>query len=446
VIATNSRGIGLVPVHIGRRVNGSRYGVQLAPGYPRAAPAASIVGRHPLTEVDWAQLGIEPRWVGGADAGVCAAAIDPSDQYGGGRHELERFVAGARRRGETALVLAFLASVEGTRAMYPDSPAVGIQLPGESGTVSGTRLPQDTGIELAPGLCAVDKDLALRVRGLPDVTFHALSRAGAKVLSARGNARTEPDGLFEPLLLDSLGDPVAAIWTPADGGQRWYILPQTTHLNRVIDWLMQLGLGRFVPDALVRARSYLADVPEWRTREEAAALDALARAEQAMARIEQELTQARALAAPMRDGLLFGSGRQLEDAVAAVLAAAGFTVANLDDEFGPKSADLLLTGFGRRVLVEVKSESGKAKENLVEDVRRHLATWPQLCPDDPVDGAVLVVNHERTKDPRTRSAEVYARPEFVAALDVPVLSSVQLFRWWRGHDWDSIRDALGEGL
>lgn len=375
--SNDSRDFELVPVHVGRRADGARYGVQLAPGYPRAGSSAPTARRHPLTEVNWARLGIEPRWVGGRDAGICAAAIDPSDQYGGGRQEWERFLAGARRRGETALVLAFLAPVEGTRAMYPDSPAVGIQLPGGSGTISGTSLPQDTGIDLAPGLCAVDKDLALRVRGLPDVTFHALSRAGAKVLGARGDVRAEPDGQFEPLLVDSLGDPVAAIWTSGDGDQRWYILPQTTHPHRVIDWLMQLGLGRFVPDALVRARSYLADIPEWRTREEAAAADALAEAEQTRARIEEELAQARALAAPMRNGLLFGSGRQLEEAVAAVFVAAGFTVANLDDEFGTKSADLLLTGFGRRLLVEVKSESGNAKENLVEDVRRHLTTWPQ---------------------------------------------------------------------
>jgi hypothetical protein len=76
----------------------------------------------------------------------------------------------------------------------------------------------------------------------------------------------------------------------------------------VVDWLMQLGLGRFVPDALVRAQSYLADIPEWRTREEAAAADALVQAERTTARIAEELAQARALAAPMRNGLLFGSG------------------------------------------------------------------------------------------------------------------------------------------
>jgi hypothetical protein len=158
------------------------------------------------------------------------------------------------------------------------------------------------------------------------------------------------------------------------------------------------------------------------------------------------VARSRALAVPIRDGLLFGSGRHLEDAVAAVFDAAGFTVERLDDELGTRSADLLVTGFNLRVLVEVKSETGSAKEDLVAPVRRHAETWPQLRPGEPVDGAVLVVNHERRRDPRTRSTAVYARPEFVASLDILILSSMQLFHWWRAEGWESIRRALGVGL
>jgi hypothetical protein len=443
VTTVSGRPVELVPIHVGRRADGARFGVQFAPGIPRGGASTSAARRHPLTEVNWAELGIEPRWVGGLDASICAAAIDPGNQYGGGRQEWERLLAGARSRGETALALAFPGSVEGSRAMFPDTPDVGILLPGDAGTISGARLPQGTSIELAPGLLPVDKDLALRVRHLPDVEFRTLSRAGVSLPGPRGRGRFDPDGSFEPLLIDSLGDPVAAIWTPSAADQRWYVLPATAHLSRVIDWLVQKGLPQFVPNALVRARSHMADIPEWRTREETDAADALAEAEKTRAYLEEQFTQIRAQAALVRDGLLFGAGTQLENAVATVFEAAGFTVVRLDDKLGTRSADLLLTGFGLRLLVEVKSESGNAREDLVAPVRRHLDTWPQLCPGEPVDGAVLVVNHQRRQDPRARSTMVYARSEFVASLDTLVVGSVQLFHWWRVDDWESIRRAVG---
>jgi hypothetical protein len=166
------------------------------------------------------------------------------------------------------------------------------------------------------------------------------------------------------------------------------------------------------------------------------------------ARLERELTNATAAAEPVRHALLFGTGTELEDAVALVLRDAGFDVTALDQALGATvSADLLASCGGERRLIEVKSASGNAGEALVEQLQRHLRTWDELRPDDPVGGGALVVNHQQRTDPGARSPDVYTRPEFVASLPVRVTSSLQLFDWWRHSDWTSIRAAvLGEPL
>lgn len=126
-----------------------------------------------------------------------------------------------------------------------------------------------------------------------------------------------------------------------------------------------------------------------------------------------------------------------------VLAAAGLHVLDLDQELGAtKSADLLVSLTAEdtpRHLVEIKGVGGTAPENLVRDLQRHLDTWPQLRPQQPVAGGVLIVNHQHKLGPSERSREVYTRRGFVDALQVTVLSARQLFDWWREEDWAAIR-------
>ncbi|MDT5029378.1 MAG: hypothetical protein QOE61_5804 [Micromonosporaceae bacterium] len=141
----------------------------------------------------------------------------------------------------------------------------------------------------------------------------------------------------------------------------------------------------------------------------------------------------------------YGTGDELVDAVAAVLSAAGLHTVNLDEVLGgTASADLLVSADGAppRCLVEVKAAGGAAQEKLVGHLQRHLDTWPQLRPDMPVTGGVLVVNHQHKLHPSERPAQVYSRPEFVASLPVTVLSTVELFGWWRVGDWQAIRTAV----
>ncbi|MFF4121292.1 hypothetical protein ACFY0P_48970 [Streptomyces sp. NPDC001714] len=92
-------------------------------------------------------------------------------------------------------------------------------------------------------------------------------------------------------------------------------------------------------------------------------------------------------------------------------------------------------------LVEVKGASRSAQEHLVGHLLRHLETWPQPRPDEPVSDGVPIVNHQHKLHPAQRTAAVYARPEFVASLDslpVTVISTVELStRGGRGLDGDA---------
>jgi hypothetical protein len=238
-----------------------------------------------------------------------------------------------------------------------------------------------------------------------------------------------------------------AAWTPPSGEQRWYVIPDATDWATVLDWLVQRALPAYVPAALRRVRSPHFVDPDLQTAAELAARQALAdlqaRYAQENLRIEENLRRAESAAEPVRYGLLYGSGTELVTAVATVLAAAGLATIDLDEDLGgTKSADLLVCAGTQRRLVEVKAASGPAQESLVGHLDRHLATWPQLRPDEPVGGGVLVVNHQHRLHPSERTARVYSRPEFVDALTVPVISTVELFHWWRTSDWTAIQSAV----
>jgi hypothetical protein len=253
-------------------------------------------------------------------------------------------------------------------------------------------------------------------------------------------------GTLLPILVDNLGAPVVAVWVSPHEDQRIYLIPVQTDGNAVLDWLVTQALPQYIPNALRRARSpHLVD-PALQTTAEAAAREAIAELEATYAterdRLEQDLGAARSHADPIREALLYGTGRVLEDAVATVLRDAGLTVSNLDEELGTESADLLAIHGSDRRLIEVKSASGNAPEKLVGALTRHVETWPSLRPDEPVDGGVLVVNHQYRKHPNDRSDRIYERAAFVDSLAVEVIGSRDLFTWWAAGDWAAIRAAV----
>lgn len=253
------------------------------------------------------------------------------------------------------------------------------------------------------------------------------------------------EGELRPILVDGLGDPVAGVWVPAAGGARWFVVPHGTDQRLLVEWLVQHALPAYVPGALTRARSTLVRDPAFATDAEARLVETIAEEQRAHERrqteLQQQLAELRAVADPLRDGLLFGTGRPLEDAVHDVLVAAGAAVTRLDDVYGTKSADLLAEYGGCRVLVEVKSANNRPAQSLPDKLLKHLNTWPGLTGTEPVDG-VLVVNHQTKLPPAQRDAEVYTDRAFADALTVPVIGSARLFDWWRREDWDAVRDAV----
>jgi hypothetical protein len=317
-------------------------------------------------------------------------------------------------------------------------------------SVSGRRLPAGTRPTIVPDLDPADRDLAIRLLTRPkDAPWWALHLSGSVMERGDGSGTEihEAEGELHPILVDTLGDPVVAAWTSSTGDQRWYVIPDATDWDNTLGWLVHRALPEYVPAALRRARSPHFVDPDLQTEDELVARQALAELEGQYAeernRLEAELNRAVEAAESVRYCLLYSSGDELVAAVAKVLTAAGLTIVDLDGELGDtKSADLLISLGADRRLIEVKAASGPAQEALVGHLLRHLDTWPQLRPSEPVQGGALIVNHAHKQHPSERAARVYSRPEFVGALTVPVISTVELFNWWRTSDWDAIRAAV----
>jgi hypothetical protein len=443
---------GLVPLHVGQPAPTQE---DLADAVARTDALES--GRPPRRQrrsalvqpgVEWQKHGADPRWLG-METSDCAAALNPSVFHGRGAAPRRRVHAAARR--ETALVIATVGNADENSPRSPlDSCNASVDLPGLHGSIHGRRLPARTRPALVAGLSPADRDLGLRLLNRPvEAPWWAHKLGGYTFERADGGPSTThaAEGELRPILVDTLGDPVVAAWIPPEGGQRWYIIPDTTDWNGLIDWLIHQALPAHVPDVLRRARSPHFVDPDMQTQAELIAAQALAemtaRHAEEKARLEEELERARAAAQPVRYGLLYGTGNELVDAVGKVLTVAGFVTVRLDEELGGSlSADLLATFEQQRRLIEIKSASGNASEALVGDLQRHLATWPELRPQEPVGGGVLIVNHQHKLVPCQRSPQVYTRPEFVGAITVPVIGTRALFGWWRMSNWASIREAI----
>lgn len=380
----------------------------------------------------------------------CAAAIDPSIFHNGGATELDRFLAGTKARDELGLIIVRIGDANDDTMRSPLAAAdASILLPESEGSISGVRLPARSRLSLAADLGRADKDLGLRLLNRPDgAPWWSLSVSGVTLESSFGPPEhRQASGRLEPILVDALGAPVVAVWLPDSDDQRWYVIPDATDVDTILGWLGSQALPELVPSALRRARSAQSVISTLQTPAEESARRALAELEamyeQERQRLESDLREATIAAEPIRHGLLYGTGTELVTTVASVFSAAGLSVVDVDELLGDTpSADLLVSYGTERRLVEVKSAGGNASERLVADLVRHLATWPQIRPHEPVSGGALIVNHQHRLDPDERAPDVYTRPEFVAALTVPIVSSRQLFDWWRVSNWNAIREAV----
>lgn len=398
--------------------------------------------------LDWSGLGFEPRWVG-FDTADCAAALEPSIFSGHGADEFDRFRQGAESRGELALVISPIGDLEDKpRSIlfeHDDSVSIG----GKSYTsISSRPIGKGARVRAAAELGDADGQLALRLLSCnPAPVWRSLSLSGAVLETHRGREQHPPEGTLLPILETELGEPVVAAWVSPDGIERRYVVPVETPWPLLLQWLLEQALPELVPGAMRRARRPLASDEDLMTRRERDVRAALTEFEADYAarrgELERQLEQAQSAASTVREGLIYGTSKQLVDAVRSVFEFAGIAVVDLDESLGgTKNADLLCTYGGRSRLVEVKSASGGAPERAYQDLLRHLREWPNMLGSVPVDGGALVMSHELRAVPLERSPRPYSRPEFLAAQTEPVIAALYLFAAWRDEDADAIRRLL----
>lgn len=397
--------------------------------------------------LDWGALGFEPRWVG-FDTADCVAALQPSIFSGQGADEFNRFRQGAESRGELALVISPVGQPDGgdARSVF-SSHDDSVYLGGVQSSISSRPLGLGARVRAAADLGDADTQLALRLLSCnPVLPWRSLSLHGVTYESHIGRGHPA-QGTLEPVIETELGEPVVAAWVSLDGVERRYVVPAETPWPALMQWLLKQALPEYVPGAMHRARRQLASDHTLMTRRERAARIALTDLETDYATrradLARELEDAQVAASRVRDGLLYGTGKPLVDAVGSVLESAGVTVVDLDDQLGgTKNADLLCS-YGRRSrLVEVKSASGNAPERAYEDLVRHLREWERLPGSTPVEGGALVLNHHHRDVPQERNPRPYRRPEFLAAQTEPVITTLALFEAWREEDAEAVRRLL----
>ncbi|MFY1597055.1 hypothetical protein [Micromonospora sp. WMMD737] len=395
--------------------------------------------------LDWLVLGFEPRWVG-FDTADCAVALQPSVYSGQGADEFNRFRQGAESRGETALVISPIGDLEqkprGALFQHDDSVSIGQSYT----SVSSRPIGKGARVRAAEDLGDADRQLALRMLNCnPAPRWRSLSLSGLE--SYNGRVRHPAEGALVPILETELGEPVVAAWISPDGVERRYVVPVETPWPLLLQWLREQALPEFVPGAMRRARRQLATDQTLMTRRERDVRTALAELEAdyftRRHALERDLEEAQTGASTVREGLLYGTGKQLVDAVRAVLESTGVDVVDLDEELGgTMNADLLCTYAGRARLVEVKGFSGSAPERAYQDLVRHLREWEKLPGVTPVVGGALILSYQIRIAPQERSRRPYGRPEFLAAQAEPVITTLDLFDAWREEGAEDIHRLL----
>ena len=397
----------------------------------------------------WKALRVEPRFIG-SESVDCVAALQPNIFYGHGSEELNRYLRGAATRGETALLVSMIGEDE-PRSLNPlATHDTDILLPGDHGSIAGRRLPDGAVGQHAVDLDSTDRDLALRLLSRPSGsawwaiepgTLHAIRGDGT------GEKFHSPSGVFKPILVNEIGEAMAGVWIPEEEDWRWYVVPRGNDWRQLIDWMILRVVPEYVPAAQRRVRTAepLDDALLTGTELTArAALDEFeGTVEEQRAELVGRLTSAQDEANDVRSGLLYGTSRELVGAVKSVLEAAHIVTEDLDETLGVgMSGDLLVAIADKYWLVEVKSASGNAGEALMDDLQRHVRTWPELNRPETLSGGTLIVNHQHRLPPLERQATVYTRAEFVASLPSPVVPALALFAWWRDGSESAITAAV----
>ena len=229
---------GLVPVHVGQPEPGSEEDQWLR----TKATQPDRWGRRTRTPqvpagLDWQGHGLEPRWLE-TETSDCAVAIEPGFFSGHGDAERDRFLTGAARRGEVALLVSVIGdAADNQRGRSPLSRVdADVHLGDLYTSIEGRRLPPGTQRQLAPDLGAADRDLALRLRNRPSTDpWWALELTGVTTIRGDGfggESHHPAQGRLQPLLVNDLGEPVAAVR---------YALPHVPGTTRIIPAVSSIG-------------------------------------------------------------------------------------------------------------------------------------------------------------------------------------------------------------
>lgn len=393
--------------------------------------------------LDWSALGFEPRWVG-FDTADCVAALQPSIFSGQGADEFNRFRRGAESRGELAIVISPIGKSDDEPRSVLAQHDNTVHFGKIESTIASRPLGTGARVRAVEHLSDADRNLALRLTNCnPPLPWRSLSLHGVTYEAHNGHFQHPPQGRLDSIVETELGEPVIAAWVSPEGVERRYVVPAEAPWPLLLQWLLEHAMPEYAPKAMRRARRPLASDQTLMTRRERTASAALAdfdaEYQARRAELERELEEAQTAALGVRDGLLYGTGTQLVDAVSAVLMSAGVTVVDLDVELGGTiNADLFCTYGGRSRLVEVKSASGNPPERAYEDLVRHIRGWPKLPVKAPVEGGALVLNHQHRAMPNERSPQPYGRPEFLASQTEPIITTLDLFAAWSEEDSDAV--------
>ena len=209
--------------------------------------------------------------------------------HGDGAVELERFIASAKSRGEVALVVSTIGDAAAPLSHSPLSRwDASVRWPLFGSALGGPRLPVGAHPSLARGLDPADRDLGLRLLNRPahaawwtlEMAIHDVYSGGGRRLPAE-----TPSGELHPILISTLGEPVVAAWV--DDDVRWYVLPDSTDWDAVLDWLVRQALPTYLPGALRRGRHAAFVDPDLQTAAET-------RARAGLAELEDEYAERRA--------------------------------------------------------------------------------------------------------------------------------------------------------
>lgn len=170
------------------------------------------VGREPdehlrvPADLDWARHGLSVRWLG-QESSDCAVAIEPGYFHNRGAFERDRFLAGARARGELALVVTGIGDAGDDdvcrSALFAGDASVHLST---FTYVSGKRLPKGTTPQVAEGLAPEDRDLALRLLNARTATqaWWSLTLRGATTVRGDGwggQTQHPEEGRLVPILV-----------------------------------------------------------------------------------------------------------------------------------------------------------------------------------------------------------------------------------------------------